>query len=264
MTAVLLIGGLDSSGGAGLSRDISTLTDLGVDALCVATAITAQTNSKVIETHHVPAQVISAQIRSAFATRQIAAIKIGMLGTAASVQAIADGLVTHANRTPIVLDPVLAASSGGMLLDGDGREALRTQLFPLATLVTPNLPEAAALLGYEVATTEDSVIAQAQQLLAWGPTAILMKGGHGAGNHSVDDLVVRSGITLRFALPRVQATQRGTGCALASAIAAGIASGATLENACYNAKQYVHQRIKAQIAPNSSVPGSAIQSQTVM
>ena len=238
-TAVLLIGGLDSSGGAGLSRDVRTLTDLRVHPLCVATAVTAQTNSQVIDVHHVPARMISAQIESAWATRRISAIKIGMLGTEASVQAVAESLLAHANHTPIILDPVLTATSGGMLLEAEGRDALRRQLFPLATLVTPNLPEAAALLGSEGSVNEDGVIAQAQQLLAWGPAAILVKGGHGAGDQAVDHLVMRSGATRRFALPRMHATQRGTGCALASAIAAELALGATLENACYNAKQYV-------------------------
>lgn len=240
MTAVLLIGGLDSSGGAGLSRDVRTLTDLRVDALCVATAVTAQTNSDVIEVHHVPAGTIRAQIKAALATRRISAIKIGTLGTAMSVQAVAEGLHAQASRTPIVLDPVLVATSGGVLLDGDGRDALRKHLFPLATLVTPNLPETTALLGVESVTNEDSVIAQAQQLLSWGPAAVFIKGGHGAGDQVIDYLVTRSGTLQRFALPRVQRTLRGTGCALASAIAAGLASGATLENSCHQAKEYVH------------------------
>lgn len=240
MTAVLLIGGLDSSGGAGLSRDVRTLSDLRVEALCVATAVTAQTNSEVIEIHHVPAEMISAQINSAFLSRRISAIKIGMLGTAASVHAVAASLLTHANRTPLILDPVLAATSGGVLLDREGRIALCRQLFPLATLVTPNLPEAAALLGHEIATSEDSLLTQAEQLLTWGPAAVLIKGGHGTGDQVIDYLVSGSGTLRRFALPRVQGTRRGTGCALASAIAAGLALGATLEKSCQDAKEYVH------------------------
>jgi hydroxymethylpyrimidine/phosphomethylpyrimidine kinase len=248
VSAVLVIGGVDSSGGAGLSKDVRTLTELGVDSLCVATAITAQTNSEVIAVHHVPPPMISAQIRSALVTRQVSAVKIGMLGTAASVQAVADSLLAHRDRIPVVLDPVLTATSGGVLLDDEGREALRKQLLPLATLVTPNLPETVELLGPNSAlslntdptSNEGAVLTQAQQLLTWGPAAVLLKGGHGTGDQAVDYLVSSSGIIQRFALPRVPVSQRGTGCALASAIAAALGAGATLEKACYEAKTYVH------------------------
>ena len=238
--AVLAIGGLDSSGGAGLSRDVRTLTELGIDALCIATAVTAQTDSEVIAIHHVPSGMISAQIKTALATRQVAAIKIGMLGTAASVQAVSESLLLCDDRIPVILDPVLESTSGGVLLDDEGRDALRRKLLPRVTLLTPNLPEAAALLG---PNSEIDVVTQAQRLLALGPAAVLIKGGHGTGDQAIDYLVSRSAAPRRFALPRLNATRRGTGCALAAAISAGLASGTTLEKACYDAKMYVQNSI---------------------
>jgi hydroxymethylpyrimidine/phosphomethylpyrimidine kinase len=242
MPAVLVIAGVDSSGGAGLLRDIRTLTELGVDSLCAATAVTAQTNSNVSTVHHVPPSVIGAQIAAAVATRPIAAVKIGMLGTSATVKAVAEALSLHGGTVPIILDPVLVATSGGVLLDAGGRDAMREQLFPMATLVTPNLPEAAMLLG-RAPTTPADVIDQARQLLMYGASAILIKGGHADGEHAVDYLVTRSGPVHRFSLPRAKATHRGTGCALASAIAARMALGDTLEHACHHAKGYVHASI---------------------
>jgi hydroxymethylpyrimidine/phosphomethylpyrimidine kinase len=267
MPAVLVIAGVDSSGGAGLLRDIRTLTELGVDSLCAVTAVTAQTNSNVSTVHHVPPSVIGAQIAAALATRPIAAVKIGMLGTSATVGAVAKALSPHAGTVPIILDPVLVATSGGVLLDAGGRDAMREQLFPMATLVTPNLPEAAMLLGRAPATParcnpampttcepaptvkvnplsdEADVIDQARQLLMYGASAILIKGGHADEQHAIDYLVTRSGFVHRFSLRRVRSTHRGTGCALASAIAARMALGDTLERACHQAKGYVHASI---------------------
>ena len=253
MPAVLVIAGVDSSGGAGLLRDIRTLTELGVDSLCAVTAVTAQTNSSVSTIHHVPPSVIRAQIAAALATRRIAAIKIGMLGTSASVKAVAEALSIGSSSVPTILDPVLVATSGGVLLDAGGREAMYERLFPMATLVTPNLPEAAMLLEgrarlpleCEAALPpgrepETALIDQARQLLMYGSTAILIKGGHADGEHAVDYLVTGSGPVHRFSLPRAKATHRGTGCALASAIAARMALGDTLEHACREAKKYVH------------------------
>jgi hydroxymethylpyrimidine/phosphomethylpyrimidine kinase len=233
---VLVIAGVDSSGGAGLTRDVCVLADFEVDALCAVTAVTAQSNSRVHAVHHVPPEVVGAQIAAAFDAREIAAIKIGMLGVRATVEAVSEALPS---RVPIVLDPVLAASSGGMLLDADGRRAMRETLFPRVTLVTPNVPEAAALLGEDPANTELELIAQAERLLALGPRAVLIKGGHTAGEEAVDLLVSGNVPVQRIVSLRVQATRRGTGCALASAIAAGLASGRPLAEACERAKRYV-------------------------
>jgi hydroxymethylpyrimidine/phosphomethylpyrimidine kinase len=243
MTAVLIIAGVDSSGGAGLLRDIRALTELGAEALCAVTAVTAQTNAEVVSVHYVPPSVIGTQVSAALAARRVSAVKIGMLGTAAIVEAVADSLLTRHSGVPIVLDPVLLATSGGVLLDAEGREAMRGRLFPMATVITPNLPEAAALLGCEPAVDEPAAIDQAQQLLSYGPDAVLIKGGHGTGTQAVDYLVTRSDPIRPLPLPRVDAIQRGTGCALASAIASGLAAGATLEKACTEAKEYVHRLI---------------------
>lgn len=260
--AVLVIAATDSSGGAGLTRDVRVLSDFSVDALCVVTAVTAQSDKKVTAVHHVPPDVIRAQIAAALATRQIGAIKIGMLGNRATVEAVVEGLTTGGSQpgrlASIVVDPVLVSTSGGVLLDAGGRAALTGALFPLATLVTPNVPEAAALLGEGLATDEAELVQQGLKLLGFGSRAILLKGGHryaghghashphighGNGEDAVDLLI--SGATAnahtveRIASQRVAGTSRGTGCALASAIAAGLAAGKPLNEACRAAKNYV-------------------------
>ena len=235
--AVLVIAATDSSGGAGLTRDVRVLTDFGVDALCVVTAVTAQSDKKVSAVHHVPAEVIRAQIAAAFATRQIGAIKIGMLGTQATVEAVVAELLA-AYGIPIVVDPVLVSTSGGVLLDAGGRAALTGSLFRIATLVTPNVPEAAALLGEPLATDEADLIRQGQRLLGFGSQATLLKGGHRDGEEAVDLLMSGASIE-RIASKRVVGSSRGTGCALASGIAAGLAAGNPLGEACRAAKHYV-------------------------
>jgi hydroxymethylpyrimidine/phosphomethylpyrimidine kinase len=270
--AVLVIAATDSSGGAGLTRDVRVLSDFSVDALCVVTAVTAQSDQKVTAVHHVPPDVIRAQIAAAFATRQVGAIKIGMLGNRATVDAVVEGLTAggaapggslpggsplsegRSHGIPIVVDPVLVSTSGGVLLDAGGRAALTEALFPLATLVTPNVPEAAALLGEALATDEDGLVQQGLRLLGFGSRAILLKGGHRYAGHryvvghsdaedAVDLLI--SGATAdgrtveRIASQRVAGTSRGTGCALASAIAAELAAGRPLNDACRVAKNYV-------------------------
>jgi hydroxymethylpyrimidine/phosphomethylpyrimidine kinase len=235
---VLVIAATDSSGGAGITRDVQVLADFSADALCVITAVTAQSDSQLTDIHHIPPEVIRAQITAAFQTRQVDAIKIGMLGTRATVDAVADGLSQSAS-IPLVLDPVLMSSSGGVLLDAAGRDAMRKNLFPRAALVTPNVPEAAALLESGVADSECVLIEQARSLLALGPQAVLVKGGHMSGGEAVDLLVSGSHGLERIASPRLFAVRRGTGCALASAIAAGMASGMPLFDACREAKRYV-------------------------
>lgn len=234
---MLVIAGSDSSGGAGLVRDLRVLTDFGVDALCVVTAVTAQSDSRTVAVHHVPPEIVSEQVAAAFATRLIDAIKIGMLGTRATVETVAAALPSTA--PPIVLDPVLVASSGGTLLDEGGREAMRRQLFPRATLITPNIPEAAALLRQSAADNIEAMIGQARQLLRMGPRAVLIKGGHAAGEHSVDVLVCGDDEPLLLAAPRVNASRRGTGCTLASAVAASLAGGSRIPDACRHAKRYL-------------------------
>ena len=240
--AVLVIAASDSSGGAGLVRDVRVLTDFSIDALCALTAVTAQSDSLVVAVHHVPPQVIRAQIAAALATRRVDAIKIGMLGTRAIVDAVVESLPIGAS-VPIILDPVLVSSSGGVLLDADGRAAMRERLFPRVTLITPNIPEAAELLGEDIATSERVLIEQAQRLLALGPQAVLLKGGHRESKEAVDLLICRNHGLQRLVSARLQATSRGTGCALASAISAGLASGSSLFEACQQAKHYVAEEM---------------------
>ncbi len=304
--AVLVIAATDSSGGAGLTRDVKVLSDFSVDALCVVTAVTAQSDKKVTAVHHIPPDVIRAQIAATLATRQVGAIKIGMLGNRATVEAVVEGLMAGgaasggsppgepsprgsspggsslseglsvcgsspsgllaggsplreapSHGIPIVVDPVLVSTSGGVLLDAGGRAALTEALFPLATLVTPNVPEAAALLGEALATDEEGLLQQGLRLLGFGSRAILLKGGHRYAGHehagnqyaahsdaedAVDILIsgAAGDRTLeRIASQRVAGTSRGTGCALASAIAAGLAAGKPLNEACRAAKNYV-------------------------
>ena len=165
-----------------------------------------------------------------------------MLGTRASVEAVVEGLAVSGGVAvmPIVVDPVLVSSSGGVLLDPGGQETLKNSLFPLATLVTPNVPEAAALLGELPAEDEAGLIAQGRRLLSFGSRAILLKGGHSAGGDAVDLLICApDGAVERITSKRVAGSSRGTGCALASGIAAALATGESLTAACGKAKRYV-------------------------
>jgi hydroxymethylpyrimidine/phosphomethylpyrimidine kinase len=256
--AVLVIAATDSSGGAGLTRDVQVLRDFGIDALCAVTAVTAQSDQRVARVHHVPAEVVRAQIAAALGTRPVDAVKIGMLGDRATVEAVAESLAQRGSPDrperlpqrafrdgpagPVVIDPVLVSSSGGMLLDAPGRAALLQRLVPLATLVTPNVPEVAALLGEAVATDEASLVRQGERLLGFGCQAILLKGGHASGEAAVDLLITPRNVE-RITASRVSGSSRGTGCALASGIAAGLASGLPLLEACRRAKSYVLERM---------------------
>jgi hydroxymethylpyrimidine/phosphomethylpyrimidine kinase len=243
--AVLAIAGSDSSGGAGIARDLSVLADLNVEALCAITAVTAQTHGEVIDIHHVPPDVVHNQIRAALKSTAIGAIKIGMLGRAATVRAVADALPPR-ETIPIVLDPVLLSSSGGGLLDEEGRAEMRARLFPLTAVLTPNIPEAASLCATAPAAGPEALLAQARTLLSTGARAILLKGGHGHGPQAVDLLLFAEGEPIWLASPRIDAHCRGTGCALASAIAAGLARGTSLEAACRAAREYVLSMLRAQ------------------
>jgi hydroxymethylpyrimidine/phosphomethylpyrimidine kinase len=234
---VLVIAASDSSGGAGLVRDVAVLTHLGVSVRCAVTAVTAQSDLGVQATHHIPPALISAQIALALAAGGVTAIKIGMLGTHATVQAVIEALPPRAS-IPIVLDPVLRASSGGVLLDPPGQRLLCEGLLPRVTLLTPNIPEAALLLDEPVAFDEQALLGQAERLLALGPSAVLLKGGHSSGTSVVDLLLTPAG-SVRISTARVPGTLRGSGCMLSSAIAAGLADGADLETASRDAQTVV-------------------------
>jgi hydroxymethylpyrimidine/phosphomethylpyrimidine kinase len=240
---VVTIAGSDSGAGAGIQADLKTFAALGVYGVSVITAVTAQNTRGVAAIHQVPADVIAAQLDAIFSDFKIAAVKIGMLGDAAAIEAVAAGLARH-RADNIVLDPVLAASSGETLLSADALGILR-KLVCGVQVITPNLPEAAALLSASIARDEAEMRAQAEKLLTLGAGAVLIKGGHLDGAESVD-LLVEPDNSLRFAAPRI-ATQNthGTGCTLASAIAVGLAKGLALPDAVRDAKTYVSAAIAA-------------------
>jgi hydroxymethylpyrimidine/phosphomethylpyrimidine kinase len=207
-------------------------------AVPIVTAVTAQSNTRVHAVHALPPEMIRAQLVAARETHAIAAVKIGMLANRATVEAVAECLPSR-DEVPIVLDPVLHASSGNSLLDSGGRAALCEHLLPKVSIVTPNIPEAALLTGSPVADHENAAIEQAQRILRMGPQAVLIKGGHASGRECTDILVSETSAPLRLALDRTNGTLRGTGCALATAIAAGLARRLPLPYACRFAKNYV-------------------------
>ena len=236
---VLVIAATDSSGGAGLTRDLQTLTAWRVEACCAVTAVTAQTNAQVRGIWPLPRDSLAQQIRAALDDGTVAAVKIGMLATAAAVETVAEELPSR-ERLPIVLDPVLVSSSGGVLLEGAGIERLR-QLLPRVSLLTPNLPEAAALLQAPLARSEAQMLEQMRALQALGTLAVLLKGGHEspAGNQVTDRLLTPEGQLHRLSTRRVPGSRRGTGCSAASTIAAQLARGSSLPAACTAAQEYV-------------------------
>ena len=242
--AALTIAGSDSSGGAGIQADLKTFAALGVYGASAITALTAQNTRGVTGIHMVPAEFVRAQIDAVFADLDVGAVKIGMVGELASIEAIVDVLQRRSPKH-IVLDPVMVATSGDRLLAAEAVEALRQKLIPLATIITPNLPEAAALLDEPVATSEAAIESQGERLLSLGCPAVLIKGGHGEGSESVDYLIRANG-SVALSAPRV-ATQNthGTGCSLSSAIAAELAKGAELETAVRDAKSFVSAAIAA-------------------
>jgi hydroxymethylpyrimidine/phosphomethylpyrimidine kinase len=240
----LTIAGSDSSGGAGIQADLKTFAALGVYGASVITALTAQNTNGVSGIHAVPADFVTAQIDAVFSDLQVDAVKIGMAAELATIDAIVEGL-TRWSPKHVVLDPVMVATSGDRLLAAEAVDALRTKLMPRASLVTPNLPEAAALLDEAVASSESAIERQGKRLLALGCRAVLIKGGHGEGAESIDYLV-SSGGTIALAAPRVATKNtHGTGCSLSSAIAAGLAKGEDLESAVRNAKTWISAAIAA-------------------
>jgi hydroxymethylpyrimidine/phosphomethylpyrimidine kinase len=245
MTAIAVtIAGSDSGGGAGIQADLKTFSAFGVYGASVITALTAQNTLGVQGIHDVPPAFIAQQIDSVFSDLAVAAVKIGMLSQPAVIETVAAGIARHAARN-IVLDPVMVATSGDRLLAPEAIATLKTSLIPRALVVTPNLPEAAALLDEPIAQEEGAMRAQAERILELGAQAVLIKGGHAAGGESTDILVDGNGIE-RFASPRVATRNtHGTGCTLSSAIAAGLAKGHSLRDAVGAAKTYISAAIAA-------------------
>lgn len=235
---VLIIAGSDSGGGAGVQADIKTVTALGGYAATAITAVTVQNTLGVTGVHPIPLDVIEAQARAVLDDIGADAIKTGMLGDAATVALVARLL--EGTPIPAVVDPVMVAKGGAALLAREAVAAVRERLAPRAALLTPNAPEAEALTGLSVVTTDDLRRA-GEALLEMGARAVLMKGGHVAGPRVIDLLMTPDGETV-FEGERIESRHtHGTGCTLASACAAGIAQGLPLEAAVARAWDYVHE-----------------------
>jgi hydroxymethylpyrimidine/phosphomethylpyrimidine kinase len=240
----LTIAGSDSSGGAGIQADLKTFAALGVYGASVITALTAQNTQAVSAVHAVPGEFVTAQLDAVFGDLDIGAVKIGMVAQLSTIEAVTAGLKRHSPKQ-VVLDPVMVATSGDRLLAADAVGALRTKLIPLALLITPNLPEAAALLGEPLASHAADIESQGKRLLAMGCRAVLIKGGHGEGAESIDYLIEPKR-TLALAAPRLATRNtHGTGCSLSSAIAAYLAKGEGMESAVRNAKTWISAAIAA-------------------
>lgn len=236
---VLVIAGSDSGGGAGIQADIKTITVLGGYAATAITAVTVQNTLGVTGVHPIPLEIIAAQARAVLDDIGADAIKTGMLGDVAVVETVAAAL-DHAGTVPAVVDPVMVAKGGASLLDRAAIGAVKSLMIPRAALLTPNAPEAAALTGLTIETTDDLRRA-GEALLAMGARAVLMKGGHVAGVRVVDVLMTAAGET-SFEGERIDTRHtHGTGCTLASACATGLAQGLPLEQAVARAWNYVHE-----------------------
>lgn len=240
----LTIAGSDSSGGAGIQADLKTFSALGVYGASVLTALTAQNTTGVQAVELVTPAFIQAQMFSVLTDLDVGAIKTGMLANTAIIGAVVEKLREHAS-IPVVVDPVMVATSGDSLLAPEAVESVRKLLIPRATLITPNLPEAAKLLDGPTAETEAEARSQLDRLAKLGSKAVLLKGGHGSGSEAVDFLFC-NGVVTRLANVRIATNNtHGTGCTLSAAIAALLARGTQLEDAVARAKDYVHRAISA-------------------
>lgn len=244
MTSIALtIAGSDSGGGAGIQADIKTFSALGAYAASVITAITAQNTKGVTAVEDISVATIIAQMDAVFSDLAVNAVKIGMVSRIETIAAIAERL--RRQSQPVVLDPVMVATSGDRLLHEDAIETLRRDLLPLATIVTPNLPEAALLTGTSMAKTETDITRQAEAILKAGAKAVLIKGGHGDGPESTDYLFA-DGAMQALSAPRVGTkNDHGTGCTLAAAITAHLAKGCELREAVGLSKEYLNGALDA-------------------
>ena len=237
----LTIAGSDSGGGAGIQADLKTFAAHGVHGLSAIAALTAQNTRAVTAVQVPPIAFLRAQIDACFDDFRIGAVKIGMLANARVIHCVADALEEWQPKV-IVLDPVMVASSGARLLQPAALQALRTRLLPMASVITPNIPEAELLLGHPISDGEDAEAALVE-LLALGARAVLLKGGHLPGKEMIDRL--DDGLQLHeFVHPRLKVSGHGTGCTLASAIAANACLGMGLGEACVAASDYVHGALR--------------------
>ena len=240
----MTIAGSDSGGGAGIQADLKAFSALGVYGTSTITALTAQNTRAVNGIQEVPPEFIVNQIETVLRDITVDAIKIGMLSSVPIIEAVAGVLKQHPS-IPVVLDPVMVAKSGDHLLGQDAHQALIEHLCPLALLLTPNVPEAAILIGADSASNDAELLEQADKLAGLGSEAVLMKGGHLSGE-ICEDVLIHAGVIHRFSHPRIQTgNTHGTGCTLSSAITAYLAKGNGLVDAIQQATDYLHQAILA-------------------
>jgi hydroxymethylpyrimidine/phosphomethylpyrimidine kinase len=241
---ILTIAGSDCSGGAGLQADLKTFAAHRVYGMSVITAVTAQNTVDVFGVHPVPPQFVRQQMDAVFDDIGVDAIKIGMLFDRSLIEAVANALESHAGP-PIVLDTVMISKSGAELLQDDAVESLKQLLVPLATIITPNLPEAARLTGMPVETEEEREAVVAR--LVEECDSVLLKGGHAAGSEICDFLGTENRV-IRFVHPRIETSStHGTGCTLSAAIAARLGMGAPIEQAVEAAIGYTAAAIEAAV-----------------
>lgn len=249
---MLVVAGSDSSGGAGIARDIETISALGLRSCLAVTALTVQTHEALLQVHHTRPCLVADQMRAALQANEVTAIKIGMLASAEIILAVA-AVLRENPLVPAVLDPVLASTSGGMLLEAGAIAAMKRSLMPLCRLVTPNLTELALLVGSEPVVDEDGAVKQGRELLAADAQAILIKGGHASEPRSTDILLYSHQEPIRFEAPRLAGTMRGTGCMLASAIAAHLGKARSLEDSVHQGKLFVFEKFQELPAGNGQV-----------
>jgi len=245
--SVLTIAGSDSGGGAGIQADLHTIAAHGLHGVCAITAITAQNTRGVSAIHGCPPSIVEAQIVAVFDDFDIGAVKIGMLANAGLIRCVAATL-RRMPPCPVVLDPVMIASSGARLLEADAIDALVGELLPLATVLTPNLPEAELLLRRDTPIGRDGMAAAAESLLALGTPAVLLKGGHLPDGDPVDRLQTAEAMHA-FVHPRLPIEGHGTGCTLSSALACGLAAGLPLEAAARAACDFIHRALQQAYRP---------------
>lgn len=245
MSAIAVtIAGSDSGGGAGIQADLKAFSARGVYGASVITALTAQNTKGVIDIHDVPPEFVAAQMDAVFSDLKVDAVKIGMLSQPVIIDVIATKLAEYDVKR-VVLDPVMVATSGDVLLQNSAISVLKEKLFPVAELITPNMQEAAFLLDQSVAGSREDMQVQANALLATGAKGVLLKGGHGSGE-TCDDLFLTQTDEAWYSAPRHDTDNtHGTGCTLSSAIAAELAKGMDLTTAIGKAKDYISQAIKA-------------------
>ncbi|MFW5659448.1 MAG: bifunctional hydroxymethylpyrimidine kinase/phosphomethylpyrimidine kinase [Bacteroidota bacterium] len=251
---VLTIAGSDSGGGAGIQADLKTLHAHGVHGLCVVNAVTAQNSQGVSASFQIPMEMVKFQLNAVFDDYQVDAIKIGMLGEEGAVRIISQFIEDNIDGIPIVLDPVMVATSGDRLFKSEAQDNLRNDLIPKVTLITPNVPEASELITHDIATKDDLKVAARKLRKQFPGVAVLLKGGHllekndvADDTHVIDYLITDAGeYLLRAPIIDRPYQLHGGGCTLSSSIAAHLAMGYDLPEAVYRARAYLQAAIEAQ------------------